>query len=104
MYSLLEGGSVSLRHLPDAGDARLDAQNDGLLPVHVRDLAFKIRAGPDQAHVADEHAPNLGQLVQAILAQHAPHARDARIDGELVKFLVLRSKLRIAIENFFQTM
>jgi hypothetical protein len=42
-------------------------------------------AGGHQAHVAHQHVEELGQLVEPVGAQHAPHARDARVGahGEL---------------------
>ena len=70
--------------------------------VVVGDLAWQRRARPDQTHVADEHAPNLRQLVQAVLAQHAPNSRYARVDRELVELLVLGAHQRIVGEHFEQ--
>ena len=45
----------------------------------VLDLVGDRRARPDERHVAAQHVPQLGQLVEARLAQEAADARDALV-------------------------
>ena len=47
------------------------------------DLARQRRAGPDEAHLAEQHVPHLGQLVEARGPQEAAGPREARIVGHL---------------------
>ena len=84
VYPLREGDGVAVAPgLPVAGDA--GAHGEAQLLVHrvLPDLARKGRAGPDDGHVAREHVPELGQLVEGGLAQQPAHARHARVLGDL---------------------
>ena len=51
--------------------------------VVARDLGGERRPGPDDAHLAPEDIPELGQLVEAGPPQEAARPRDPRIVGQL---------------------
>src|SRR5690606_8864534 len=80
--ALERGISAPTVHLRPAGDARAH-----LVPQHVvRDLVAEIihedrtlRARPDEGHLAAHHVPELGQLVEARLAEESPEGRAAII-------------------------
>src|SRR5687767_14545719 len=61
--------AIASAHLPEAGDARFECELS-LVPQLVSfELVPERGPRPDQAHVALEHAPELRQLVQAVLPQ-----------------------------------
>src|SRR5690606_3090477 len=71
---VLEVGVVAPLPLREAGDAGLDAvaaavERDGLDVL--LDEVGPLGAGPDEAHVAAEDVPELGDLVEAEAAQEA---------------------------------
>lgn len=70
--------------MPRAGDAGAHAAVQRRVEAVVL-LQFLAHHGtrPDQAHVAHEHVPELGQLVQAGLADEAAELGDARVVLEL---------------------
>ena len=74
---------VAAAHLPQARDARPHAQLPLVPQLVALELVRERRARADQAHVSLEHAPQLRQLVQAVLAQEAPERRHARIVPDL---------------------
>src|SRR5262249_7837997 len=90
--------AVPAADLPQTGDAGLHAQL-ALVPERVAiELAAEGRPRSHQAHVALEHAPQLRQLVEAVLAQDATERRDARIVSDLeygALHLVLRLELHL---------
>ena len=75
----LEIDLVASADLPDAGDPRLHREPAPLPALVLGDLVGDGRPRTDHAHVAHQHVPELGKLVQASLAQHAAHRRDAWI-------------------------
>ncbi|MNN13088.1 hypothetical protein D3C81_1261070 [compost metagenome] len=76
------GANVALLHLRPAGQPRAHE-----VPVRIVgnrlgegvDHRHLLGARADQAHIARQHVPQLRQLVQPVLADHAAHACDAGI-------------------------
>src|SRR5262249_29418029 len=65
-----------------ASDARLHAEalpEKGDFALEPLDEDGALGAGADEAHLADEHVPELRQLIDAGPAEEAADARDARI-------------------------
>src|SRR5262249_48718529 len=80
-------GYITLMHLRPAADARLDD-----MPIDVegyftlippREL-HRLRARSDPAHFPAQNIDDLGQLIDAIMAQKTPEARNPRIVLERV--------------------
>ena len=69
--------------LPQAGDAGLHRQPAAVPQVVARDLVGERRPRADEAHLAAEHVPQLGQLVERGPPQEAADPRDARVVVEL---------------------
>src|SRR5262245_3558758 len=65
--------------LPQAGDARTDAQTQVAPGRAVLVLIVWAGPGSDQAHLADQDVPELGQFIEVGLAEDAPDSRHARI-------------------------
>ena len=80
---LVEGHVVAPRDLPETGDAGRDVE--ALLGPAAAAAGFvdPQRPRPDQAHLAAHHVEELGHFVEAPLAQHSAHARDARVALDL---------------------
>ena len=58
-------GLASAGHLPQAGEPGQNASADGAeLGAEPRQVVVGEGAGPDQAHLADQHVPQLRQLVE----------------------------------------
>src|SRR5579872_2699962 len=70
-------------HLPQAGQARLCAELAHLPYLEITIFGGKDRTWSDEAHVANQHAPQLGQLVDAVLPEPAPERRDPRVLRDL---------------------
>ena len=83
----INGGYIALMHLRPAGDARLDdvpIDVEGhftLIPVRQR---HRLRARSDPAHLPAQNIDDLWQLIDAIMAQKTPDARDPLIVLERV--------------------
>lgn len=77
-------------HLPGPGDAGAHAAVQRCVEAIVL-LQFLAHDGarPDQAHVTHEHVPELGQLVQAGLADEAAELGDAGVVLELERGIPL---------------
>lgn len=93
-----DGVAVAAR-LPVAGDALLDGEALALARGVLCDLLGQRRARPHHGEIPQQHVHELGQLVDARLADDAAHARDARIVGHLehgAGLLVLLGQLREA--------
>src|SRR6266852_1703258 len=69
--------------LPQAGDARFDAELAPLPEGKPVRLLREGRPRADQAHVALEHAVELRQLIQAVLTKKAAQQGDAGIVSDL---------------------
>ena len=82
MYSIsfFEGDGAAAVDLPQAGDARADAEA-AALPVLIESLVIPHgkRPGAHQAHVALQDVEELGKLINARLPQELPHGRQARV-------------------------
>src|SRR5688500_12441193 len=72
---VVEAELAATAHLPQTGEAWLGPQALPRPVVVHRDLAGHRRAGSDQAHVAPQDVPQLGDLVEARAAQEAAHPR-----------------------------
>ena len=70
---------VAAADLPKAGDPRLDADAAAVPVLVLFDFRRRRWAGADQAHLAPEHIPELGQFVETRLAQEMPDRDDAGI-------------------------
>ena len=66
-------------HLRPPGDAGPDVEPSPLSLVVALHLVGERRSGTDEAHVADEHVPELRQLVDRGAAQEPPDPRDAGV-------------------------
>ena len=78
-----ERRGVARLDLPESGDTGLDpvAQEESV--GEVRHLVLECRTGADQAHLAAQHVPQLGQLVEAGGVHEPPEAGEARIVAHL---------------------
>ena len=76
---------TAARHLPQAGDARLDGVPAVLPRLVVRDDRRQLRTGTDKAHLTAQHVPELRKLVEAQLAQEPPGSGDAGVLRNLVQ-------------------
>src|ERR1035438_3969641 len=83
-YTTLFRSGTAPVDLPQAGDARADAES-AALPVLSESLviAHRKRPGAHQAHVALQDVEKLRKLVDARLPQELPHGRDARVVSDL---------------------
>ena len=83
-HHLVEGRPAAPGDLPETGDARLGVEHAAPVPGPVMlDLVRQRRARPNQRHLTAEHVPELRQLVEAGLSQHATERRHPRIVGQL---------------------
>lgn len=87
----LEGRSVAVGGLPQAGDARGDAQQLLLLLVGevLIQLVARDGARPDHGQVALEHVEELRHLVDGALSDELAHLCDARVVVDLALDLPL---------------
>src|SRR5690625_4732562 len=77
---VFDAGGVSLLHLGPAGDTRFDAMTPLIewnLFLELTDECSLLGSRPDDAHVALENVPQLGQLVQTEATQNTTDRRDA---------------------------
>ncbi len=75
---------AACRNLPEPRQARFD-HVAGVFPIFVvRDNLGKLRPRADDAHIATYDVPELGELIEAPLAQESADARKPRIDRALV--------------------
>jgi len=92
LISVLEGGGT--------GDAGTQLEHIPILPYQLVGVAGHVGTGTHKAHVADEHVPQLGQLVQLVAAQLGPqrgnatlpshtHRRAAMVDGHRAELVHL---------------
>ena len=79
---LLPGEGVSAVDLAPAGDARGDLVTPRLLWRVPVEIADEERSRPDEAHVAAEHVPELGQFIEAEAADDLADAGEAVLVGE----------------------
>src|SRR5262245_5591118 len=76
---LLEVDGVAPRDLPEAGEARPDAEAPARPELVLLDFGRDGRTGADEAHVPLEDVPHLGELVEAELPEEAADLRHAGI-------------------------
>lgn len=83
-HPFFEGNGAAAVDLPQAGDARADAEAVAV-PVLIESLviAHGKRPGADQAHVALQDVEELRKLINTRLPQELPHGREARIISDL---------------------
>ena len=82
-HLLAEGDFAAAHHLPEAGDAGDDVEALAVLEGVLADFVRGWRPGADEAHVADEDIPELGELVDARAADDAADAGDAGVAPHL---------------------
>ena len=70
-------------HLPLARHAGLEVQALAVAQLDAAVLVLDQRARADEAHLAAQHVPQLGQLVERRAPQDAPHTGDPRVVGDL---------------------
>ena len=85
---LLEGVRVAVVQRGVGRDTRTDLVEVAIAGIALHDLvdvelAFRARA--DEGHLADEHVPQLGQLVQVVFAQELAHLGQAGVRTALVQ-------------------
>lgn len=73
------------RNAPGSRDPRRNAQDLALRRPYLLGLADQVGSGSDQAHVTVQDVPQLGQLVQAGLAQQATDAGDALVVARILR-------------------
>src|SRR5713226_8496526 len=79
---VVDRSAVAVLDLGPAGDSRLHRE-----PLHVvRDLSLEfvdelrpLGSWPDEAHVAEQHVEELGELVESRPTEGSPHAGHARV-------------------------
>src|SRR6266849_525374 len=79
---VVDRGAVTVLDLGPAGDSRLHRE-----PLHVvRDLPLEfvdelrpLGTRPDEAHVAEQHIEELGELVESYPTEESPHVGHARV-------------------------
>src|SRR4029079_16079640 len=82
-HPLLEGQVVAPTDLPQAGEARSDAQTAAEGTVKALGLPDRKRPRTHEAHVAEQDVEELRQLVEAGAAQEPAESRDPRVVVDL---------------------
>src|SRR6056297_1326251 len=93
---VLLGGTVLVLELGPAGDAglhRVAFGVEGNVLLELRDELGPLGPGSDDTHLALEYVKELGQLIEAELAQHRTHSGDARV--VLLRPLRLARRFRV---------
>src|SRR5262245_21734022 len=67
---------ITAVHLSEPGDARADVMSASLLWGVKRQVLHQQRPRANEAHLAGEHVPQLGNLVQTRGAEQAPKRRE----------------------------
>src|SRR5438094_8638985 len=70
-------------NLPEAGDPGLHREPTPMPCVVSRNVVERMWPWPDQAHVAEQHVPELGELVDARLAEDPAQPAHPRVVREL---------------------
>ena len=73
LVAVLEGGGT--------GDAGPQPEHVPVLPHQLVGVAGHVGTRSHEAHIADEHVPQFGQLVQLVAAQLGAKGRDAALAG-----------------------
>ena len=71
LVAVLEGGGT--------GDAGAQLEQVAVLPYQLVGVAGHVGTRSHEAHIADEHVPQFGQLVQLVAAQLGTEGRDAAL-------------------------
>src|SRR5207253_6082595 len=79
LHPAVEVDLVAAADLPQTRQSRLHRQPPAMPPVVRRHFLRNRRPRADETHVALEHVPELRELVERELAQHAADRRHARI-------------------------
>jgi hypothetical protein len=74
-----DGLLVAVGDRGEVGEAGAHLEDAGVRLRETLHVARHLGARPDEAHVADEDVPELGQLVELEAAEHAADAGDARV-------------------------
>src|SRR2546430_8223365 len=67
------------RNLPQSGNSGDEIESPQMLEFVLADVINRVRARTDQAHVAEQHIPQLGKFVQAVAPQESSQLRDSRV-------------------------
>ena len=95
----LVGGGLAARHLPETRHSRLDRQQGVDVLAVAGQLGLGHHPRPDERHLAPEHIEELGQLVDAVAANHPTDRSDTGIVGQLVVRLELGKQLGVGLED-----
>src|SRR5581483_9726670 len=79
LFALLPRDGIAAVELSETRNARLDVQAPLLGGSIKAELIREFRPRTDQAQITREHVDQLGQLIQAWLAQKSPHRGQPRI-------------------------
>lgn len=94
------GEVAAPQDLPEAGEAGADAEGADRFATKMADhLLADEGAGADDAQVAAQDIPKLGQLVEGVTAQESPHARGSGIVLQFVGLLPFALQLWIGGEE-----
>ena len=96
------GGEIAARHLPQAGQA---GAHRGIVrePAAIAgNLGVDDRPRAHEAHLADQHIDQLGQFIEAGLAQEASERGDTGIAPQLLVARPLRARRRVALQQRLQ--
>jgi hypothetical protein len=99
LHTILEGGIPAGRDLPKPGQSRGYIEAAQVFQGVLSEFPAGRRARPNQAHLAFEDVPKLGQFIDAVFSEVSAHARDSRIGGNLEKDSVAFIQVR---ERCFQ--
>ena len=88
-------------HLHGTGDSWFELESKPLLSCIAFDEIELLRARPHQAHVSDQHVPELRELVEAPPPQRASDTRDTGIVTKLEHRLVELVERNDVLKEFF---
>src|SRR3954470_24122602 len=73
------------RHLPQSGNSGNKVESAQMLEFVLTDVINRVRAGADQAHVAEQHVPQLRKLVQTIAPKESSQLGYSRVISDFEK-------------------
>ena len=86
-----------------ASDSRTEFENPAVVALEAVGVARYIGSRPDETHVAPEHAPELGKLVEFGTAEEGPETGDAGITGRGHRGAVGGGSHRAQLDNRNET-
>src|SRR5947208_10251507 len=73
------------RNLPQPGNSGNEIESPQMLEFVLADVINRVRARPDQAHVAEQYVPQLRQFVQAVAPKESSQLRDSGVIRDFEK-------------------